>query len=226
MGSSVKEISKLTITEATTVKPKGRNHSPDTPGMKATGMNTATMENVVPATAMPISAVPLSAAVRRSEPRSMCRTMFSRTTIASSMSTPMAKDKPSKLMKLSVKPHSHTAMKAVITEVGSDRAVMSVERQEFKNTYTTKIVRPAPKINASTTLFKLFCASLPPSWVTSILVPSGKDLLMSSAILRISLATPTVEASRDRVIDKPTLGLPLRTLNELSSAKPSVTVAT
>ena len=38
-------------------------------------------------------------------------------------------------MKLRVKPHSHTAMKAVITEVGNDKAVMSVERQEFKKTY-------------------------------------------------------------------------------------------
>ena len=36
MGSRVNEISKLTSTDATTVKPKGRNHSPDTPGMKAT----------------------------------------------------------------------------------------------------------------------------------------------------------------------------------------------
>ena len=35
-------------------------------------------------------------------------------------------------MKLSVKPHSHTAMNAAITEVGSDSAVISVERQEFR----------------------------------------------------------------------------------------------
>ena len=134
MGSSVNEINKLTKTEATTVRPNGRNHSPETPGMKPTGMNTATMENVVPATAMPISEVPFNAAVRLSAPRSICRTMFSRTTMASSMRTPMAKDKPSKLIKLSVKPHNQTAMNAVITEVGNDSAVMRVDRQEFKNT--------------------------------------------------------------------------------------------
>ena len=134
MGSKVKEINKLTMTEATTVKPKGLNHSPDTPGMNATGMNTATIEKVVPATAMPISDVPFKAAVRRSKPRSMCLTMFSRTTMASSINTPMAKDKPNKLMKLSVKPHNHTAMNEVMTEVGSDRAVISVDRQEFKKT--------------------------------------------------------------------------------------------
>ncbi len=37
-------------------------------------------------------------------------------------------------MKFSVKPHSHTAMNAVITEVGRLRPVISVERQEFRNT--------------------------------------------------------------------------------------------
>ena len=100
--------------------------------MKATGTNTAMMENVVAVTARPISAVPLRAAVTRSSPRSMCRTMFSRTTMASSISTPMASDRPSSVMKFSVKPHSHTAMKAAMAEVGSDRPVISVERQEFR----------------------------------------------------------------------------------------------
>ncbi len=64
----------------------------------------------------------------------MWRTMFSRTTIASSINTPIASDRPSRLMKLSVKPHSQTAMKAAITEVGSEVAVISVERQLFRNT--------------------------------------------------------------------------------------------
>ena len=62
----------------------------------------------------------------------MWRTMFSRTTMASSISTPIASDSPSRLMKFSVKPASQTAMKAATTEVGSDSAVMSVERHEFR----------------------------------------------------------------------------------------------
>ena len=99
-------MKRLTSTEVATVSANGRNHSPATPPMKATGMNTAMMEKVVAVTARPISAVPLRAAVMRSSPRSMCRTMFSRTTIASSISTPIASDRPSSVMKLSVKPHS------------------------------------------------------------------------------------------------------------------------
>ena len=64
----------------------------------------------------------------------MWRTMFSRTTIASSISTPIASDSPSRLMKLRVKPQSQTAMKAAITEVGRLSAVISVERQELRKT--------------------------------------------------------------------------------------------
>ncbi len=125
-------MKRLTSTEVATVSAKGRNHSPAPPPMKATGMNTAMIENVVAVTARPISAVPTRAAVMRSAPRSMWRTMFSRTTMASSISTPMASDRPSSVMKFSVNPQAHTAMKAAITEVGSDSAVMSVERHEFR----------------------------------------------------------------------------------------------
>lgn len=120
------------MTEATTVSAKGLNHWPGPLPTKATGTNTATMAKVVAATARPISAVPSRAAVTRSLPRSICRTMFSRTTMASSISTPIASDRPSRLMKFSEKPISHTAMKAASTEVGSDSAVISVERQLFR----------------------------------------------------------------------------------------------
>ncbi len=205
-------MNRLTNTEVATVTANGRNHSPATPPMNATGTNTAMMENVVDATAMPISAVPLRAAVIRSSPRSMWRTMFSRTTIASSISTPIASDRPSSVMKLSVKPQAHTAMNAAMAEVGSDSPVMSVERQEFRNAYTTKIVSPAPKMSASTTFFRLLSASSPPSWVTSSFVPAGSVLLTSCNTSRTRAATVTVLASRERMIERPTFGRALRKL--------------
>jgi len=96
-------------------------------------MKTAMIENVVAVTARPISAVPTREALMRSAPRSMCRTMFSRTTIASSMSTPIASESPRSVMKFSVKPAAHTAMNAAIAEVGRLRPVMSVERHELRN---------------------------------------------------------------------------------------------
>ena len=171
MGSSVNEIPRLTKTEHVTVNANGRNHSPGMPGINATGINTAIIEKVVAATAIPISAVPSNAAVLRSEPICMWRTIFSRTTIASSISTPMANDKPSRVIKFSVKPHSQTAIKAATTEVGKLNAVIKVERQELRKAYTTKIVKQAPNTKESTTLLRLFWASLPPSRVTSNFVP-------------------------------------------------------
>ena len=80
--------------------------------------------------------------------------MFSRTTMASSMSTPMASDSPSSVMKFSVKPASHTAMNAVMADVGSDSAVISVERQELRKAYTTSTVSTAPRISASITFIR------------------------------------------------------------------------
>ena len=148
-------MNRLTSTEVVTVTANGRNHSPASPLMKATGTNTAMIENVVAVTASPISAVPLRAAVMRSSPRSRCRMMFSRTTMASSISTPIASDRPSSVMKFSVKPASHTAMKAAIAEVGSDRAVMSVERHELRKANTTSTVSPAPRISASITFMQV-----------------------------------------------------------------------
>ena len=53
--------------------------------------------------------------------------------MASSISTPMARLRPSKLMKFSEKPASHTAMNEASTLVGRLSAVMTVLRHEFKN---------------------------------------------------------------------------------------------
>ena len=212
MGSRVKEINKLTKTEIATVKANGLNHSPETPCMNATGINTAIIEKVVEATAKPISRVPSDAAVRRSLPISICRTMFSRTTMASSINTPMASDKPSKVIKLRVKPHSQTAIKAAITEVGKLSAVINVERHEFKKTNTTNTVKIAPNNSESITLFKLFCAFLPPSQVISTCVPWGSVALISATTERTLSATVIVLALLDRTIYILTFGCILRML--------------
>ena len=114
--------------------------------MKATGTKTATIVKVVAMTARPISAVPSSAAFTWSLPRCRWRTMFSRTTIASSMSIPMARERPIRVMTLMVKPNAFMAAKAAITEMGRVRPVMTVERQEFRKRKTIRTVRMPPMI--------------------------------------------------------------------------------
>ena len=135
------------------VSANGLNHWPATPYMNATGTNTATIEKVVAATASPISSVPLNEAVVWSSPSSMCRTMFSRTTMASSMRMPMASERPSSDIVLSVKPNAQTLMNAASTETGSARPVMTVERQELRKKKTTSTVRSAPSTSVVCTSF-------------------------------------------------------------------------
>ena len=67
---------------------------------------------------------------------------------------------------------------------------------------------PAPKISASITLFRLFCASLPPSLRDLELGALGQRLVDLLDLLRAPRsATDTVLASRERVTDRPTFGL-------------------
>jgi hypothetical protein len=115
------------------------------PPMKATGMNTATMVKVVAMTARPISSVPSRLAFTWSLPRWRWRTMFSRTTIASSISMPMASDRPIRVITLRVKPKRRMTVKAAITEMGRVRPVMTVERQEFRKMKTMSTVRMPPR---------------------------------------------------------------------------------
>ena len=92
-------------TEKAIVSENCRYSRPVVPEMNATGTNTAQIANVVAITARPISSVPTCDACLWPRPRWMWRTMFSRTTIASSMSRPMQSDSAIIVMKLSVKPN-------------------------------------------------------------------------------------------------------------------------
>ena len=61
------------------------------------------------------------------------RTMFSRTTIASSIRRPIESESASSVMVFSVKPNSHMAKKLEMIATGSVRPVMTVDRQELRN---------------------------------------------------------------------------------------------
>ena len=101
IGSNVKEMKSEMSTATEMVMPNCWRNWPTMPGMKATGMNTATRANVVASTARPTSLVPLAAALTGSSPCSRRWVMASRTTTASSMSRPMASDSASSVIWLS-----------------------------------------------------------------------------------------------------------------------------
>ena len=95
-------------------------------------MKTATTARVVERTASPISSVPSLAAWKWSFPISMWRTMFSRTTMASSMRSPMASDSARSVIVFNVKSNSHITKNAEMIDTGSVSPVMTVDRQELR----------------------------------------------------------------------------------------------
>ena len=70
--------------------------------------------------------------------------MFSRTTIASSISSPIASDSAISVSMFNVIPRKYMTMNDEMTEIGSVRPVMTVERHEFRKQKTMRIVSRPP----------------------------------------------------------------------------------
>ncbi len=98
------------------------------PGMNEIGRITAISTRVVAITAKPISRLPLTAASKVGSFASMRRTIFSKTTMASSTTSPIASTNPSSVRVLIEKPRAAMMMNAEIMEIGIVRAGMIVAR--------------------------------------------------------------------------------------------------
>src|SRR5213078_3112032 len=104
---------------------------PEIEDMNETGKKITTNENVVAITARPMSAVAsLAARIAFIRFSSTKRKMFSRTTIASSITTPTIKTNASMVTLLSVKFRIRIIPNAEITEQGIATAAIAVERHE------------------------------------------------------------------------------------------------
>ena len=114
---------------------------PRMPGRKRTGRKTAASEIVIDTMVKPISLEPSSAAARGRSPFSMCRTMFSSITMASSTTKPMESvsamsDRLSKLY-----PRGTMTANVPTMDIGSARLGMAVAeklRRKRKITRTTR----------------------------------------------------------------------------------------
>ena len=104
IGVKVRATKPEIKTATATAIPNSLNSLPTLPERNASGTNTATRAIVVEITANPISLLPSIAACHRLFPISIWRYIFSRTTIASSTTSPIAKTKPSKVRILIVNP--------------------------------------------------------------------------------------------------------------------------
>ena len=186
IGSSVNETNIDRVTAKATVIPNCLKNRPMIPPMKPTGRNTATMVKVVAATASPISAVPSKAACLWSLPLAWWRTMFSRTTIASSISRPTQIDSASSVTRLIVKPIAYIARKVPISEIGSVSPVMTVERHEERNRNTISTVSAAPSKMLRSTLLTELRIAVDASRTTTSSTPGGSS----------ACSTPTASLTR------------------------------
>ena len=115
--------------------------------MNATGTKITTSDSVVAMTARPISAVASAAASFGLRPFSSTNLkMFSSTTIASSMTMPVASDSASIVMLFRVKPNIFMIVKVPMIEVGTARAAMNVTRRLRMKKNTTTLASSPPRI--------------------------------------------------------------------------------
>ena len=101
--------------------------------------------------------------------------MFSRTTMASSISRPTDSVSAISVIMLIVKPNRFMKKKVPTSAIGSVRPVMTVERQEFKNKNTINTVSSAPSISVWRTLFTDTRMGREPSAIGSSFTPGGSS---------------------------------------------------
>jgi len=90
MGVVVSEITSEIKIEMDSVTVNSRKIRPTMPPVSMKGTNAATSDRLIDSTVKPTSRAPKSAACMRGMPASMCRVVFSMTTIASSTTNPVA----------------------------------------------------------------------------------------------------------------------------------------
>ena len=118
--------------------------------MNDTGMKMTTSEKVVAITASPMSAVAARAASNGGIPFSSTnRKMFSRTTIASSITIPTIRTRASIVTLFNVKWRTHIIPKVEITDAGMATAAITVDRQLRMKARTTREARMLPRIRCT-----------------------------------------------------------------------------
>jgi len=190
----VKDTISETIILNTTVSANSIVYFPIIPSTIAIGKNTDITAEVVAITANPISDVASLAASIADLPIWRCLTIFSITTMASSINSPTARDSAINDIEFREKFMNFIQVKVLITEIGSDNALISVLSHSFKNRNTIIIANIHPSIIVCITSFTLSSIEVELSLTMSTCTPSGAEVFISSITFLTSLATSTVFA--------------------------------
>ena len=126
---------------------------PTIPPMNSTGMKTAASESVMDMMVKPISLDPFNAAAKGGSPASMCRTMFSSITMASSTTKPThsvsaMSDRLSRLY-----PSRYITANVPISDKGTARLGMTVAERLRRNRKITSTTSATVSFNVNFTSF-------------------------------------------------------------------------
>ena len=175
------------------VTPKLCKKRPTMPLMKATGKKTAISESVVARTARPTSRVAAQAAMKGfSFFSSMNRRMFSRTTMASSITIPTARASARRVIMLSVKPITCMSANVPMIEMGMASAAMRVLRTFPRKSKTMRAAKKAPRIRCSRTAARLVRIDCELSRTTRKVGPGNGLFDLKVRRARTASATATV----------------------------------
>ena len=125
------------------VTANSRNRRPTMPPMRRIGINTATRERLMEMTVKAISRDPRRAACSGAIPFSTYRVIFSRTTIASSTTKPVAIVRAMRERLSRLYPQRYMTPKVPIERCPTATAGMTVERTCLRNPKTTRITSAA-----------------------------------------------------------------------------------
>ncbi|MCC2675303.1 MAG: hypothetical protein K0R58_2250 [Ramlibacter sp.] len=123
--------------------------------------------------------------------------MFSRTTIASSISRPTQSDSAISVTMLMEKPKAYMNRKVPISAMGSVSPVMTVERQELRKRKTISTVRMAPSISVRRTFSTETRIGREASVTDSSFRPAGSCACISANAPRRPSITAMVFSSCD-----------------------------
>ena len=217
------------ITEPATTSPNSPRKLPTNPSTKTTGRKTAATEIVALVAAKAISRVPTLAASLELFPPARWRSIFSSTTMASSITTPTARVIPRSVMVFSVNPLIHTNPKVATSETGIASAMINVGRDLRRKMKTVKTASAAPKTNANLVSATASRTPLEKSMKPSgspILISGGRIFSISSRRDITSSTIPTVLPPDCFRIPIPTEISPLYRMMVSTSSEPSSTRAT
>ena len=165
-----------------------------TPPIKPIGKNTATAVKVAAVTVKPISLVAIKAASRGVFPSSICRMIFSTSTMASSTIEPMTKAKANRVIVSKLKPYIAMTINVPNKDMGIAKAEIRVACQFHKKGKMTTIDKIIASIRAS--MVEWVALRIYSAWVAAkVRVTSFKPDLSCCTSFSTRLTTSKVLAS-------------------------------